>query len=148
MDCSGRGVRHRRLRADRLGGGDPRSHWRIGQDESDTTCAYVAHGPYRFLRHPIYWGMTLSALGQMLPTAGELRGLILLVGTAAYGLLQARAESHRWRNRFDDEELPVKIGFFSRSGTWSSEEIAGWQQGAGLVPRRPIRMWMGPDWQS
>ena len=39
----------------------------------------------------------------------------------------------------------MKIGFFSRSGTWSSEEIAGWQQGAGLVPRRPIRMWMGPD---
>src|SRR5215468_12464857 len=41
--------------------------------------------------------------------------------------------------------LDLYFGFFSRSGTWSSEEIAGWQQGAGLVPRRPIRMWMGPD---
>jgi hypothetical protein len=47
--------------------------------------------------------MTLSALGQMRPTAGDLRGLILLLGTAAYGLLQGRAESRRWRNRFDDE---------------------------------------------
>jgi SAM-dependent methyltransferase len=41
--------------------------------------------------------------------------------------------------------LDLFFGFFSRSGTWSSEEIAGWQRGAGLVPRRPIRMWMGPD---
>ena len=64
---------------------------------------YVAHGPYRFLRHPIYWGMTLSALGQMLLTAGDLRGLILLVGTVAYALLQGRAESRRWGNRIDDE---------------------------------------------
>jgi hypothetical protein len=38
---------------------------------------YVAHGPYRFLRHPIYWGMTISAFGQMLLTAGDMRGLIL-----------------------------------------------------------------------
>jgi len=41
--------------------------------------------------------------------------------------------------------LDLFFGFFSRAGTWSSEEIAGWQRGAGLVPRRPIRMWMGPD---
>ena len=77
--------------------------WRIGQDEGDTTCVYVAHGPYRFLRHPIYWGMTISAFGQMLLTAGDLRGLILLVGTVAYALLQGRAESRRWGNRIDDE---------------------------------------------
>ena len=41
--------------------------------------------------------------------------------------------------------LDLFFGFFSRAGTWSSEEIADWQRGAGLVPRRPIRMWMGPD---
>ncbi len=41
--------------------------------------------------------------------------------------------------------LDLFFGFFSRAGTWSSEEIAGWQQEAGLVPRRPIRIWMGPD---
>ena len=77
--------------------------WRIGQDETDTTCVYVAHGPYRFLRHPIYLGMTISALGQMLLTDGDMRGLILLIGTVTYGLLQGRAESRRWSNRIDDE---------------------------------------------
>jgi SAM-dependent methyltransferase len=41
--------------------------------------------------------------------------------------------------------LDLFFGFFSRAGTWSSEEIAGSQRGAGLVPRRPIHMWMGPD---
>ena len=79
------------------------SSWRIGQDEGDTTCVYVIHGPYRFLRHPIYVGMTISAFGQMLLTAADLRGLILLVGTIAYGLIQGRAESRRWGNRIDDE---------------------------------------------
>jgi protein-S-isoprenylcysteine O-methyltransferase Ste14 len=79
------------------------SSWRIGQDEGDTTCVYVAHGPYRFLRHPIYVGMAISAFGQMLLTAADKRGLILLVGTIAYGLIQGRAESRRWVNRIDDE---------------------------------------------
>jgi SAM-dependent methyltransferase len=41
--------------------------------------------------------------------------------------------------------LDLFFGFFSRAGKWSSEEIADWQRGAGLEPRRPIRMWMGPD---
>jgi hypothetical protein len=34
--------------------------------------------------------------------------------------------------------MDLFFGFFSRAGTWSSEEIVGWQRGAGLVPRRPI----------
>jgi protein-S-isoprenylcysteine O-methyltransferase Ste14 len=79
------------------------SSWRIGQDECDTTCVNVAHGPYRFSRHPIYVGMAISAFGQMLLTAADMRGLILLVGTIAYGLTQGRAESRRWGNRIDDE---------------------------------------------
>jgi protein-S-isoprenylcysteine O-methyltransferase Ste14 len=77
--------------------------WRIGQDVDDTTCVYVARGPYRFLRHPIYLGMIISALGQTLLTAADTRGLILLVGTVAYALFQGRAESRRWGNRIDDE---------------------------------------------
>jgi hypothetical protein len=47
--------------------------------------------------------MTISALGQMLLTNGDMRGVILLVGTVAYGLLQGLAESRRWSNRIDDE---------------------------------------------
>ena len=79
--------------------------WRIGQDEGDTTCVYVARGPYRILRHPIYLGMIISALGQMLLTAADMRGLILLVGTVAYALFQGREESRRWANRIDDERI-------------------------------------------
>jgi SAM-dependent methyltransferase len=41
--------------------------------------------------------------------------------------------------------LDLYFGFFSRAGTWSSAEIADWQREAGLLPRRPIRMWMVPD---
>ena len=73
--------------------------WRIGQDENDSTCVHVPHGPYRVLHHPIYWGMTISAFGQMLLTAADQRGLVLLAGTIVYVLLQGRAESRRWSNR-------------------------------------------------
>jgi hypothetical protein len=41
--------------------------------------------------------------------------------------------------------MDLFFDFFSRAGAWSSEEIAGWQWEAGLVPQRPTRMWMGPD---
>ena len=74
-------------------------NWRIGQDEGDTTCVYVAGGPYRWLRHPIYWGMAVAAVGQALLTADDLRGLILVAGTAAYGLVQGRAEAQLWKSR-------------------------------------------------
>jgi protein-S-isoprenylcysteine O-methyltransferase Ste14 len=52
--------------------------WSIGQDVDDSTCVYVARGPYRLLRHPIYLGMIISALGQMLLTAADMRGLFLI----------------------------------------------------------------------
>ena len=32
----------------------------------------------------------------------------------------------------------------SASGTWSFEEIADWQRGAGLTPHKPIRFLTGP----
>jgi len=75
------------------------SNWRIGQDEGDTTCVYVAGGPYRLVRHPIYLGMTISAFGQMLLTNADIRGLILLLGTVGYVLLQGKAESLRWSSQ-------------------------------------------------
>jgi protein-S-isoprenylcysteine O-methyltransferase Ste14 len=75
------------------------SNWRIGQDEGDTTCVYVVEGPYRLVRHPIYWGMTISACGQMLLSNGDIRGLILFAGTVGYGFLQSQAELRRWSNQ-------------------------------------------------
>jgi protein-S-isoprenylcysteine O-methyltransferase Ste14 len=78
------------------------SNWRIGQDEGDRSCVYVIGGPYRLVRHPIYWGMAVSAFGQMLLTGGDIRGLILVAGTIGYVLFQSRAESRRWSNKKDN----------------------------------------------
>ena len=74
-------------------------NWRIGQDASDNSCIHVTNGPYRFLRHPIYCGMTISALGQTLLSNCDLSGMILAGGTVAYVFFQSRAESRRWSNR-------------------------------------------------
>jgi SAM-dependent methyltransferase len=45
-------------------------------------------------------------------------------------------------------QVPALFQFYfaltSRSGTWSPEEMAGWQRQAGLRPRRPIRLRRGP----
>lgn len=40
--------------------------------------------------------------------------------------------------------LEFYFAFTSRSGTWAVEEIAEWQRGAGLEPRRPIRLRTAP----
>jgi uncharacterized membrane protein len=50
------------------------------------------------VRHPIYWGMTISAFGQMLLNNADIRGLILFAGTVGYGFLQGQAEFRRWSN--------------------------------------------------
>jgi SAM-dependent methyltransferase len=36
--------------------------------------------------------------------------------------------------------LDLYFALTSQSGTWSVEEMAGWQREAGLVPRKPIRL--------
>lgn len=41
--------------------------------------------------------------------------------------------------------MDLFFGLFSEAGTWSTAEIAGWYKGAGLEPRKPKRMWFGPD---
>jgi SAM-dependent methyltransferase len=41
--------------------------------------------------------------------------------------------------------MDLFFGLFSRAGTWSTAEIAGWYRDAGLTPRQPKRMWLGPD---
>lgn len=41
--------------------------------------------------------------------------------------------------------LDLFFGFFSKAGTWSTDEIAQWFRGAGLVAHRPLRPWLMPD---
>jgi SAM-dependent methyltransferase len=45
-------------------------------------------------------------------------------------------------------QIPALLEFYfaltSRSGTWSREEMAGWQRDAGLKPKRAIRLRTGP----
>jgi 2-polyprenyl-3-methyl-5-hydroxy-6-metoxy-1,4-benzoquinol methylase len=41
--------------------------------------------------------------------------------------------------------MDLFFGLFSEAGTWSAAEIAGWCEDAGLQPRKPKRMWFGPD---
>lgn len=40
--------------------------------------------------------------------------------------------------------LDLYFAVTSQSGTWSFEEMAGWQREAGLVPRRPLRLVTAP----
>lgn len=72
-------------------------HWRIGQDASDSSCQYVRAGPYRLIEHPIYVGMTISAVGHCLAFR-SLPGLMLVAGTAIYCLIQRSSERNRWRS--------------------------------------------------
>jgi SAM-dependent methyltransferase len=43
--------------------------------------------------------------------------------------------------------LDLFFGFFSWDGTWSTEEIAAWQRGAGLVPGGRSACGWGPTWR-
>jgi protein-S-isoprenylcysteine O-methyltransferase Ste14 len=56
-----------------------REHWRIGQDEREAP-ALVTTGPFGRMRHPIYTGMVLVALGVTMvdPTYAGVAGVIVL----------------------------------------------------------------------
>lgn len=59
----------------------------------------IVDGPYRYLRHPIYTGLSLSALGAALATAHPLR-LALTPLIAAFFAAKARREEAWLRRRF------------------------------------------------
>jgi hypothetical protein len=66
---------------------------------------------------------------------------VALVGALWEPLRQDRAGKTRQLGGLMD----LFFGLFSEAGTWSAAEIAGWCKGAGLQPRKPKRMWFGPD---
>lgn len=74
-------------------------HWRMGQDESDTTTEFVARGPYRFMHHPINTALVVVAIGQALMTGLDWRAMFLLAFSVVYLLVQARAEERYWEKR-------------------------------------------------
>jgi len=44
--------------------------------------------------------------------------------------------------------LDLYFALTSASGTWSADEMASWQRGAGLVPKKPILLQSIPGWAS
>ncbi len=71
-------------------------HWRIGQDEQDTTTEYVRTGPYKWMDHPINSALVLVAMGQALITGLDARAMFLLAFSVVYLLVQAGAERRHW----------------------------------------------------
>jgi protein-S-isoprenylcysteine O-methyltransferase Ste14 len=61
----------------------------------------VTSGPYRFVRHPIYTGILLAAIGSAL--AGELWWLVLLPIFLAYFLYSAFTEEKMMAEQFPSE---------------------------------------------
>ena len=66
-----------------------REHWRVGQDETERP-ALVTTGPFGRMRHPIYAGMVLVALGVTMtdPTyPGAIGVLLLALGARTQAIL-------------------------------------------------------------
>ena len=74
-------------------------NWRIGQDAGDTTTRRVRTPLFRALRHPIYVGLVILAIGLVLMGGANPGALVLLVSTLAYVVVQGRAESVYWNAR-------------------------------------------------
>jgi predicted O-methyltransferase YrrM len=82
-------------------------------------------------------------------TAEQNRDLTSRVATALRpGGVVAIVEEFRQTNAKRARQIGGLLEFYfaltSRSGTWTVDEIAGWQRAAGLTPRRPIRFFTAP----
>ena len=74
-------------------------NWRMGQDKTDQSVCYVSHGPYRILRHPIYLGLVIIAVGQGLLTGFDGRAWLLIATSVTYAFVQGHAESRYWARK-------------------------------------------------
>jgi protein-S-isoprenylcysteine O-methyltransferase len=61
----------------------------------------VRSGPYRVLRHPIYGGLLLAALGSALVTGPG--WLVVVIGAAAYFVVSLRVEESDMARAFPDQ---------------------------------------------
>jgi protein-S-isoprenylcysteine O-methyltransferase Ste14 len=62
----------------------------------------IRNGPYRWVRHPIYTGMLIGAIGRAL-TLGEWRGVLAAVLLLVTHSLKARREESMLSREFGDE---------------------------------------------
>jgi protein-S-isoprenylcysteine O-methyltransferase Ste14 len=74
-------------------------NWRIGQDPDDRSVRYVATGPFRFLRDPIYISLILVAIGHGLLQGMQGWSFYLLVATLAHYVVQGQSEARIWHRR-------------------------------------------------
>ena len=104
-------------------------HWRIGQDEKDTTTVHVKTGPYRIMDHPINTGLILVAIGQALMVGLEARTIFLLTIALVYFLAQAGAEKRYWSRRKKEQpeephaETPATPGELRRGAEGSATDV-------------------------
>jgi protein-S-isoprenylcysteine O-methyltransferase Ste14 len=61
---------------------------------ADEGTGFVTTGPYRFVRHPIYLGLALLAVGQALTFGSWSALMIVLSGIVPTFAWRARAEEH------------------------------------------------------
>jgi protein-S-isoprenylcysteine O-methyltransferase Ste14 len=70
--------------------------------KADQTAGLVTAGPYRFVRHPIYLGLIMLAVGEALAFGSWPALLIVLVGIVPGFVWRARAEETLLRNTFGE----------------------------------------------
>jgi protein-S-isoprenylcysteine O-methyltransferase Ste14 len=70
--------------------------WRIGFDPMGDRTRVVRRGPYRLVKHPIYWSLLAIALSQLLLLGVDWRTLMLVASTALYFAIQAATENRIW----------------------------------------------------
>jgi protein-S-isoprenylcysteine O-methyltransferase Ste14 len=61
----------------------------------------VRSGPYRFVRHPIYSGLLLAAIGSALAIGPG--WLVVLIGTGAYCVVSMRVEENDMAAAFPEQ---------------------------------------------
>ena len=60
---------------------------------------YIATGPFRYMRHPIYLSLLIVSVGQGLLGGLDWRSYALVVATLLHYAVQGRAETHHWTSR-------------------------------------------------